>query len=33
MVEVIPGVCGVVTEFTAARLVYKMIIASQLREM
>jgi agmatinase len=30
MVEVIPGVCGVVTEFTAARLVYKMIIAAQL---
>jgi agmatinase len=32
MVEVIPGVCGVVTEFTAARLVYKMIVASQLRD-
>jgi agmatinase len=31
MVEVIPGVCGVVTEFTAARLVYKMIIAAQLK--
>ncbi len=31
MVEVIPGVCGVVTEFTAARLVYKMIVASQLQ--
>jgi len=32
MVEVIPGICGVVTEFTAARLVYKMIVASQLRK-
>jgi agmatinase len=30
MVEVIPNVCGVVTEFTAARLVYKMIVAAQL---
>jgi agmatinase len=33
MVEVIPDVCGVVTEFTAARLVYKMIVAAQLRRM
>jgi agmatinase len=31
MVEVIPGVAGAVTEFTAARLVYKMIVAAQLR--
>ena len=30
MVEVIPAMCGVVTEFTAARLVYKIIVASQL---
>jgi hypothetical protein len=31
-VEVIPNVCGVVTEFTAARLVYKMIVAAQLKK-